>query len=78
MLLSAAPQQGLVAMWVTNRERIHRFLEKELLPHWGLTLFRTWLWVKVGRGGGSSSPSEPPYSLLNGGGALPCMHAQAV
>ena len=57
-------------MWVTNRERIHRFLEQELLPHWGLSLFRTWLWVKVSCCSGSGLPTEMTFMGWGWGGHI--------
>lgn len=42
---------GLVALWMTNRERHWRFVESELLPAWGLAPVATWLWLKVANDG---------------------------
>lgn len=41
----------LVALWVTNRERHRRFVERELLPAWGLQQVATWYWLKVAANG---------------------------
>ncbi|KAL0023098.1 hypothetical protein WJX77_000936 [Trebouxia sp. C0004] len=62
-------QEGcLVAMWVTNRERHHRFIHEELLPHWGLLHVATWLWLKVTNAGELVSLLEVthrrPYEVL--------------
>jgi hypothetical protein len=38
---------NLVALWVTNRPRMHRFVREQLLPAWGLQHVATWLWLKV-------------------------------
>ncbi|DBA70153.1 TPA: hypothetical protein ACH3X2_012205 [Trebouxia sp. C0005] len=62
-------QEGcLVAMWVTNRERHHRFIHEELLPHWGLLHVATWFWLKVTNAGELVSPLEVahrrPYEVL--------------
>jgi len=43
-------------MWVTNRERHHRFIHEELLPHWGLLHVATWFWLKVTNAGELVSP----------------------
>lgn len=40
--------QGLAALWVTNRERLRRFVDAELLPAWGLRHVATWHWLKLG------------------------------
>ncbi|KAK9799808.1 hypothetical protein WJX73_001282 [Symbiochloris irregularis] len=40
-------EEGLVVLWMTNRSRLWRFMETELLPAWGLRLCATWLWLKV-------------------------------
>ena len=40
-----------MALWVTNRERLRRFVEQDLLPAWGLVLLASWFWVKVTDGG---------------------------
>ena len=49
-------ERGLLALWVTNRERLRVFVERELLPAWGLELVATWHWVKVTDGGELVSP----------------------
>lgn len=38
---------ALVALWLTNREKLHQFVEKELFPAWGVRLAATWYWLKV-------------------------------
>ncbi|XP_023002716.1 methyltransferase-like protein 2 isoform X1 [Cucurbita maxima] len=38
---------ALVALWVTNREKFHRFIELELFPSWGVTHISTFYWLKV-------------------------------
>jgi N6-adenosine-specific RNA methylase IME4 len=61
---------ALVALWVTNRERIRRFVESSLLPAWGLELVAEWHWLKMaadghaalplrGEGAGCRRPYEP-------------------
>ena len=49
-------------MWVTNRERHHRFICDELLPHWGLTHVATWFWLKVTNAGELVSPMVCTYA----------------
>ncbi|KAK9905667.1 hypothetical protein WJX75_004219 [Coccomyxa subellipsoidea] len=59
---------GLLAMWVTNRERLRRFVDQELLPKWGLEQVATWFWLKVTNSGQLVSPLEVahrrPYEVL--------------
>lgn len=38
---------ALVALWVTNREKLRDFVEKELFPAWGVTHVATFFWLKV-------------------------------
>ncbi|XP_022770651.1 methyltransferase-like protein 2 isoform X2 [Durio zibethinus] len=46
-------QEGsLVALWVTNREKLRNFIEKELFPAWGVRYLFTVYWLKV-KGDGS-------------------------
>ena len=47
---------GLVALWMTNRERHWRFVERELLPGWGLQPAATWLWLKTANNGRPVAP----------------------
>ena len=47
---------GLLALWVTNRERLCTFVERELLPAWGLQHVATWYWVKVTNDGQLVTP----------------------
>jgi N6-adenosine-specific RNA methylase IME4 len=51
---------GLLAMWVTNRERLRRFVDQELLPKWGLEQVATWFWLKVTNSGQLVSPLVLP------------------
>lgn len=59
---------ALVALWVTNREKLREFVETELLPKWGVKLVSTWIWLKVGSNGAMISPLENahhrPYEVL--------------
>ncbi|KAI4388421.1 hypothetical protein MLD38_000747 [Melastoma candidum] len=38
---------AIVALWLTNREKFHRFVEKELFPSWGVKHIATLYWLKV-------------------------------
>ena len=40
-------KRGLLALWMTNRERHRRFVDAELLPAWGLRQVAAWYWLKV-------------------------------
>ncbi|CAH2036846.1 unnamed protein product [Thlaspi arvense] len=41
------PEGALVALWVTNREKLLNFVEKELFPAWGIKYVATMYWLKV-------------------------------
>lgn len=38
---------ALVALWVTNREKLRAFVENELFPKWGVKYVATMYWLKV-------------------------------
>ncbi|KAK4782447.1 hypothetical protein SAY86_016549 [Trapa natans] len=38
---------ALVALWVTNREKLRTFVEKEMFPSWGVRHVATFHWLKV-------------------------------
>ena len=57
-------QEGLLALWVTNRERLRRFVEAELLPAWGLELAAQWVWLKVTARGALVTPLVIPHLWL--------------
>lgn len=38
---------ALVALWVTNKEKVRIFVEKELFPKWGVKYMATHYWLKV-------------------------------
>ncbi|KAL6504396.1 hypothetical protein OROGR_026319 [Orobanche gracilis] len=38
---------ALVALWVTNREKMRNFVENELFPKWGVKHAATFYWLKV-------------------------------
>lgn len=37
---------ALVALWITNREKLRHFVETELFPAWGVSLAAVWYWLK--------------------------------
>ncbi|XP_031407088.1 methyltransferase-like protein 2 [Punica granatum] len=43
----AHEEGALVALWVTNREKLRTFVEKELFPSWGVRHVATFHWLKV-------------------------------
>ncbi|GJN30598.1 hypothetical protein PR202_gb18913 [Eleusine coracana subsp. coracana] len=43
----AHPAGALVVLWVTNREKLRVFIEKELFPSWGVKDATTFYWLKV-------------------------------
>eukprot|EP00850_Spirogloea_muscicola_P014160 SM000100S09387 [mRNA] locus=s100:48907:51292:- [translate_table: standard] len=59
---------ALVALWITNREKLRKFTEEELLPAWGAIPAATWIWLKVFRSGEMISPlnssHHKPYEVL--------------
>ncbi|XP_055834477.1 methyltransferase-like protein 2 isoform X2 [Solanum dulcamara] len=38
---------ALVALWVTNREKLRDFVENDLFPKWGVTYAASFYWLKV-------------------------------
>lgn len=38
---------ALVALWITNREKLRHFAETELFPAWGVKMAAVWYWLKV-------------------------------
>lgn len=51
-----ALQEGFVVLWMTNREKLWRFVEQQVLPAWDLHVIATWLWLKVTNAGQPISP----------------------
>ncbi|KAK1268609.1 Methyltransferase-like protein 2 [Acorus gramineus] len=43
----AHTEGALVALWVTNKEKVLAFVEKELFPAWGITHVTNFYWLKV-------------------------------
>ena len=68
------PARGcVVALWVTNRERIRRFVSERLLAAWGLELVTTWTWLKLASSCVESNDTPVPVLPLDGsaGGRRP-------
>ncbi|KAG0299788.1 Methyltransferase-like protein 4 [Dissophora globulifera] len=40
-------QDGVVAVWITNRAKVKRIVVEKLFPAWGLELVAQWYWLKV-------------------------------
>lgn len=38
---------ALVALWMTNRQKLQDFVEKDLLPAWGMSHVTPYYWLKV-------------------------------
>ncbi|KAK2660478.1 hypothetical protein Ddye_007011 [Dipteronia dyeriana] len=59
---------ALVALWITNREKLHSFVEKELFPTWGVKYAATFYWLKVKADGSLISELDlfhhRPYECL--------------
>ncbi|CAM6083784.1 unnamed protein product [Calypogeia fissa] len=64
----AHSEGALVALWITNREKLQQFVEKELFPAWGVKLAATWYWLKLNASGQMISPLDlqhhKPYECL--------------
>lgn len=75
-LLSSLPIQahladeGLVAVWVTNKSAFREMLlgDDGLFEQWGVSLVEEWIWLKVTSGGDPISPIDSkwrkPYEVL--------------
>ncbi|KAI5656019.1 hypothetical protein M9H77_24812 [Catharanthus roseus] len=59
---------SLVALWVTNREKLRRFVENDLFPSWGVKYAATFYWLKVKADGSLISELDlfhhRPYECL--------------
>ncbi|KAG8389971.1 hypothetical protein BUALT_Bualt01G0034900 [Buddleja alternifolia] len=59
---------ALVALWVTNREKLRNFVENELFPKWGVKHVATFYWLKVKADGSLISELDlfhhRPYECL--------------
>ncbi|KAL3685793.1 hypothetical protein R1sor_003815 [Riccia sorocarpa] len=64
----AHSEGALIALWLTNREKLHQFVEKELFPAWGVELVASWYWLKLNSSGEMISPLDlqhhKPYECL--------------
>ncbi|KAJ6679263.1 N6-ADENOSINE-METHYLTRANSFERASE [Salix purpurea] len=64
----AHPDGALVALWMTNREKLHNFVQKELFPSWGVSHEATYYWLKVKADGSLISDLDlfhhRPYECL--------------
>lgn len=43
----ARPTGALLVLWITNREKLRAFVEKKLLPSWGVEDSTVFYWLKV-------------------------------
>ncbi|XP_052190704.1 methyltransferase-like protein 2 isoform X2 [Diospyros lotus] len=43
----AHAEGAVLALWVTNREKLRTFIEKELFPSWGVKFMATFYWLKA-------------------------------
>ncbi|KAM0823084.1 hypothetical protein ACQ4PT_071121 [Festuca glaucescens] len=43
----AHPAGALIVLWITNREKLRRFVQEELLPSWGVKDPTEFYWLKV-------------------------------
>ncbi|KAH7293353.1 hypothetical protein KP509_28G021900 [Ceratopteris richardii] len=68
-------QGALIGLWVTNREKLWTFVEKELFPAWGVNLQAIWYWLKVKSDGQMITELDishhKPYECLLLGYMLP-------
>lgn len=64
----AHPEGALVALWVTNREKLRTFVEKDLFPAWGVSYAASLYWLKVTEDGHMLSkldlPHHKPYECI--------------
>ena len=42
-----AARDAIIAVWVTNKRSLVRWVTGSLLPHWGATYEAEWIWLKV-------------------------------
>ncbi|XP_012581273.1 PREDICTED: methyltransferase-like protein 4 isoform X2 [Condylura cristata] len=63
----AAPN-CLIVTWVTNKQKILRFVKEELYPSWSVDIVAEWHWVKITSSGEFvfplDSPHKKPYEVL--------------
>ncbi len=46
-LPSLAADDALIVTWVTNKQKLLRYVKEELFPLWHVTHVATWYWIKV-------------------------------
>ncbi|KAL8576526.1 hypothetical protein ACOMHN_003084 [Nucella lapillus] len=59
---------GLVAVWVTNNQRLEDYCLHTLFPLWGLTALARWHWIKVTQTGDMISSTEGHKKPYEGAG----------
>ncbi|KAK9474167.1 MT-A70-domain-containing protein [Dipodascopsis tothii] len=52
-------ENGVVAVWVTNKAKLHRFVLDKLFPAWGVRLQRRIVWLKI------TASGQPVYDLAS-------------
>ncbi|GJJ76339.1 N(6)-adenine-specific DNA methyltransferase [Entomortierella parvispora] len=57
--LAGARASPVVAVWITNRRKVRRFVVEKLFPAWGLKLVARWYWLKI------TTQGEPVLDLSN-------------
>lgn len=45
--IETSAQDGIVAVWITNRSKVKKMVLQKLFPAWGLELVGHWYWLKV-------------------------------
>ncbi|KAI8144744.1 MT-A70-domain-containing protein [Fennellomyces sp. T-0311] len=76
-------ENGMVAVWVTNKPKFRRFVVDKLFKSWGLEQVGHWYWLKVTTSGVPviplDSPHRKPYEQLilgmPGTSSIPRQHA---
>ncbi|XP_024521989.1 methyltransferase-like protein 2 isoform X4 [Selaginella moellendorffii] len=67
---------ALIGLWITNREKLHQFVEKELFPAWKLIPVGVWYWLKITDAGAMVSELDlnhhKPYECLLVAGPQRC------
>ena len=48
---------SLVVVWVTNKQKDHNFVRKELFPAWNVQYITQWFWLKA------STPGFKLYTI---------------
>uniref|UniRef100_A0A914UIV4 Methyltransferase-like protein 4 n=1 Tax=Plectus sambesii TaxID=2011161 RepID=A0A914UIV4_9BILA len=56
-------ENGLVAIWVTNNQRLQRFVEGKLLAKWNLQKLARWHWLKLTTRGEFVCDFKPHYKV---------------